>query len=172
MLDRRLEREWVDDDGDRRSEGGGFARSQFGHQLPVDHPFERTRDRDVVLVVSRGDASNPRAWSKRRRPSLLAEVEAGLAAAASKYRKIGKGRDFFAAGVPAFDFELERDVPVTSDDGIATKHRRERVVVRFLFFRTYTLVLTIAGPPKAVRAARGESDRVRASFSPPADYQP
>ena len=84
------------------------------------------------VVITRAGAHNPEAWSERRRTKYADQVEAGVTAATEGYQR--KRRAIQKVnGVPVMDLELSRVVG----------GKREDVVLRFVFFRTYTLTVEI-----------------------------
>lgn len=110
----------------------------------------------VTAAVTRIAVGNPRAWISAKRPAYLAEVTAGFAAIAA-----GRPRTTTPAGpVPTLDVDFTRATP------------REQVVARVFMFRTYTLVLTIAGPAAAMRAVARDVAALRSSFALPAGWSP
>jgi hypothetical protein len=109
------------------------------------------------VVITRAGAHNPLAWSERSRPKYADQVEAGVTAATDGY--IRKRRTIQKVnGVPVMDLELSRKVA-----GV-----REDVVMRFVFFRTYTLTLAAV----MSRKDRPAVDAIAKSFGPPKGYIP
>lgn len=109
------------------------------------------------VVITRAGAHNPLAWSVRNRTRYADQVEAGVTAATSGYTR--KRRTIQKVnGVPVMDLELSRKV-----DGA-----REDVVMRFVFFRTYTLTLAAI----AAKKDRAALDAIVKSFGPPKGYIP
>lgn len=109
------------------------------------------------VVITRAGAANPQAWLERTRAKYADQVEAGVTAATDGYQR--KRRSIQKVnGVPTMDLELSRVVDGT----------REDVVMRFVFFRTYTLTLAAVGPSKD----RGAIEAIVKSFGPPKGYIP
>jgi len=109
------------------------------------------------VVITRAGAYNPQAWIERTRAKYCDEVETGVSAATDGYKR--KKRSIQKVnGVPTMDLELTRDV-----DG-----KREDVVMRFVFFRTYTLTMAAVGPAKDKAAITA----IAKSFGPPKGYVP
>jgi hypothetical protein len=109
------------------------------------------------VVITRAGAYNPQAWIERTRAKYCDEVETGVSAATDGYQR--KKRSIQKVnGVPVMDLELTREV-----DG-----KREDVVMRFVFFRTYTLTLAAVGPAKDRTAIAA----IAKSFGPPKGYDP
>ena len=115
----------------------------------------------IAVVITRAGLHNPEAWSERKRGAYVDEVEKGVSAAAGGYQR-KKRTVLKVSGVPAADIELSRLV-----DGV-----REDVVIRFLFFRTYTLTLAASGPRAAMRKDRAALDALVRRFGPPKGYVP
>ena len=115
----------------------------------------------VSVVITRAGLHNPEAWSERKRGAYVDQVEAGVSAAADGYQR--KKRTILKVqGVPAADLELSRKV-----DGA-----REDVLMRFLFFRTYTLTLAATGSREQLRKDRTALEAVVRRFGPPKGYVP
>lgn len=109
------------------------------------------------VVITRAGAYNPQAWIERTRAKYCDEVETGVSAATDGYKR--KKRSIQKVnGVPTMDLEMSREV-----DG-----KREDVVMRFVFFRTYTLTLAAIGPAKD----KASIAAIAKSFGPPKGYVP
>jgi hypothetical protein len=109
------------------------------------------------VVITRAGAYNPQAWSARGREKYCDEVERGVSGATDGYQR--KRRTVQKVnGVPTMDLEISRKV-----DGV-----REEVVMRFLFFRTYTLTLAAVLPSKD----KSSVTSILKSFGPPKGYVP
>jgi hypothetical protein len=109
------------------------------------------------VVITRAGAHNPEAWSERRRTKYADQVEAGVTAATEGYQR--KRRAIQKVnGVPVMDLELSRVVG----------GKREDVVLRFVFFRTYTLTVAAVAPGKDRAAVAA----IVKSFGPPKGYDP
>lgn len=107
-------------------------------------------------TVVRLATPNPRAWRADKREPYLAEVVEGFAALASG--RVVSTRS--AAPVPTLDLDFVR------------ASSREVVRARVQLFRTYTLVLVIAGSSAAARAHRAAIAALRDGFALPAGWQP
>jgi len=118
----------------------------------------RNQRRGQVLALTRIAYPNPR----RQKSAFHNSVEAGLRAAARNYRRLRR-RNTRIERVPVMDVVFQR----------GARNHREVVFTRFIFFRTFTLVLSVSGP-----AARYKRDKKRTwalvkSFRPyfkPADH--
>jgi hypothetical protein len=109
------------------------------------------------VVITRAGAHNPEAWSERRRTKYADQVEAGVTGATEGYQR--KRRAIQKVnGVPVMDLELSRVVG----------GKREDVVMRFVFFRTYTLTVAAVAPGKDRAAVAA----IVKSFGPPKGYDP
>jgi hypothetical protein len=109
------------------------------------------------VVITRANAHNPEAWLQRTRTRYADAVEAGVAKATEGYKR--KTRTVQKVnGVPCMDLEISRTV-----DGV-----KEDVVLRFVFFRTYTLTAAAIGPKKD----RAAITAILRSFGPPKGYIP
>lgn len=112
-----------------------------------------TGDGAITLTISRIDHPNRDAWRGRER--YFAAVERGATAALDD--AVRKDRRVHRVGrVPTLDLELVGD----------SAGSRQRVIQRYLFFRRYTLALTITGDAPTVRRARRSLRRLRDSFVP------
>ncbi len=110
----------------------------------------------VTAAITRIAVGNPRAWSSTKRPAYLTEVIAGFAAVATAMPRTATP----PGPVPTLDVDFTRTTP------------REQVAARVLLFRTYTLVLTVAGPAATMRAVSRDVTQLRASFALPAGWSP
>ena len=110
----------------------------------------------IRVAIARASAGNPRAWIRSKRDGFLAEVVTGMAALASG--TVAQTRP--ALAIPALDLGFTRRSPT------------DVVRLRALFFRTYTLLLTVGGRAAAMRTHAAEVERLRSSFAPPAGWSP
>lgn len=90
------------------------------------------------LVITRVAYPNPGAWS--RKDAFFDQVEHGIRAAAPGCTRLQR-RQHRLGRVPAMDVQLRRRMG----------HGAEVVHMRFLFFRRYTLTLTLAAPARGYR---------------------
>jgi hypothetical protein len=111
----------------------------------------------ALVVITRAGAYNPQAWAERTRAKYCDEVERGVSDATNKYQRRRRSIQK-VNGVPTMDLEISREV-----DGV-----KEDVVMRFVFFRTYTLTLAAVGPSKE----RSTLQSIAKSFGPPKGYVP
>jgi hypothetical protein len=109
----------------------------------------------IAAAVTRASAPNPDAWRERTRAAYVDEIERGVSSIAG-YKRV-KRVVSKVNGVPAMDLEFTRTV-----DG-----KRETVVARFLFWRTYTLTLAASGTKDAMRRDRKKLDQLIKRFGPP-----
>lgn len=107
----------------------------------------------AVLAVTRVDYPNRRAW--RRDQGFFAEVEAGVETASTGYRRFHR-RQHRIGRVPALDLGFRR----------RTEQGREVVLMRFLFFRRYTVSLTVTAPARAYRRHQGALRPLLDGFTP------
>lgn len=90
------------------------------------------------LAITRVDYPNPGAW--RQKDAFFEEVEDGVREAAPGYTRLHRQRRRLGK-VPAMDLFFRR----RTGDGTQV------VLLRFLFFRRYTLALALASPARAYR---------------------
>jgi hypothetical protein len=107
----------------------------------------------AVLAITRVDYPNADAWRGKAR--FFEDVEAGLREATRSYRRLDRQRHKLGR-VPAMDLTFRHE---RGDDD-------EVVLTRFLFFRTYSLALTIAVPRDAYDDRRRQLSRLVESFKP------
>ncbi|WP_428264044.1 hypothetical protein [Haliangium sp.] len=112
---------------------------------------------DARLAITRIRYPNLRAW--RGEDSFFAEVEAGVAAAAVGLDRFHQRRQRLGR-VPALDLGFRGRGP----------NGREVLLTRFLFFRRYTLALTMRVPTRGYRrhqrALRALVESFEPSFAP------
>jgi len=112
-------------------------------------------------VVTRSTASALDAWRERTREAWVEQVEAGIRDSVEGYRrqmrKVHEVRE-----VPALDIAFRH----------RTKDGYERVVMRFLFFRTHVVTAAAAAPEARWSQARGAAQAVISGFGPPPSYAP
>ncbi|MEM9490192.1 MAG: hypothetical protein AAGC55_13675, partial [Myxococcota bacterium] len=114
----------------------------------------------AVLAISRVNYPNLAAWRSKTMPDYSREVENGLRAAVRDYRRIDQ-REHRLGRVPALDLAFRHGGERASDE------RGEWVVLmRFLFFRRYSLSLTLTMPADRYRRFRRAHRAVRDSFQP------
>lgn len=92
----------------------------------------------ALLAITRMNLDNPRAW--RDDGDFFAEVEAGIEDTSPRYQRFHR-RQQRVNKVPALDLGFRRD----------SERGREVVLMRFLFFRRYTLALALRVPARAYR---------------------
>lgn len=109
-------------------------------------------DAGAALAVTRAEVPNPNAWKDETKQAYADEVERGIKASISGYKRLSK-RLVDANGIPALDVEARREAGAL-------------VVVRVLLFRTYALALAIEIPKGGdIAAARA----IAKAFLPPKD---
>jgi hypothetical protein len=107
----------------------------------------------AVLAITRVDYPNADAW--RGKDRFFEEVEAGVREHTEGYRRLGR-RTHKLGRVPAMDLTFRHQ----RGDG------HEVVLTRFIFFRTYSLALTVAVPGEAYGERRRQLARLVSSFQP------
>lgn len=107
----------------------------------------------ALLAITRVDYPNPRAW--RRDHGFFAEVEAGIETASSGYQRFHH-RQHRMGRVPTLDLGFRR----------RAARGREVVLMRFLFFRRYTVSLTMTMPARAYRRHQAALRALLDSFAP------
>lgn len=105
------------------------------------------------LVVTRVDHPNRAAWRSER--TFFSQVERGVARAADGYRRLHRRRGRLGR-VPHLDLRFRR----------RTADGREVVAMRFLFFRRYSLILTVSTEADRARRQRRTVRRLVRSFVP------
>ena len=120
---------------------------------------------ETSLVVLRFDSPNPAAWRKSTRAGYFNQVEEGLGLACPQKGsspvtcrglRRQKRQAMEAAGVPALE--------------LAARDRAGRtLLLRFLFFRTYTLLAAVELAPRSKELVPAR--KALASFAPPATWQ-
>jgi hypothetical protein len=112
----------------------------------------RRPEHGQLLTITRLDYPNTAAW--RNAASFFDQVEAGVAATATGYRRLSRS--------------VSRDVLPLMD--LWFQHQRggtaETVAMRFLFFRAYTLILTVSTRSAAYPRQRRPVRKLLASFQP------
>lgn len=163
-------------------ESAGVGAEQLGPARIVTafrHPAQRRPRQaaaDLALVVLRFDSPNPLAWRTSTREAYFDRVEEDLLAACSDRDAAGspmgrptgsptktcrglrrtKRKELTAAGVPALELQAK------DRDG-------KTLLLRLLFFRTYTILAAAELPPRSRDGARVR--KALASFAPPASWQ-
>jgi hypothetical protein len=107
----------------------------------------------ALLAITRMNLANPRAW--RDDGDFFAEVEAGIESTSARYQRFHR-RQQRVDKVPALDLGFRRD----------TERGREVVLMRFLFFRRYTLALALRVPAPAHRRHERAFRTLVTSFAP------
>jgi len=108
----------------------------------------------AVLAITRMAIANPRAWDDDD-DDFFAEVEAGIESTSARYQRFHR-RQQRVNKVPALDLGFRRD----------SERGREVVLMRFLFFRRYTLALALRVPAPAHRRHERAFRALLESFAP------
>lgn len=131
--------------------GGPWREVPIGEVQPVAGWMND--EAGAVLAITRVNYPNADAW--RGKDRFFADVEAGLRETTEGYRRLGR-RTHRLGRVPAMDLTF--------------RHQRadgsEVVLTRFIFFRTYSLALTVAVPDDAYGERRDQLARLVRSFKP------
>lgn len=120
-------------------------------------PDRRGAKVDASLVVVRFDAPNPAMWRKATRRAALEALEEALhascaaAATAARCAKLGARKELMLGQVPAAQWRA--------------RARGRTVLMRMLFFRTYTLA-ALAEVPRGSRELAAARAAIE-SFAPP-----
>lgn len=126
-----------------------------------DRPTRRNRSGDklgAALVVVRFDGPNQAMWRKSTRRAALEATEAALngscaaAATAARCAKLGERKELMLGQIPAAQWR--------------SRSRDRTVLVRLLFFRTYTLA-ALAEVPRGSRELAAARAAIE-SLAPPA----
>jgi hypothetical protein len=107
----------------------------------------------ALLAITRMGIPSPRAW--RDDTAFFAEIEAGIASTSAGYQRFHR-RQQRVTDVPALDLGFLRD----------TARGRELVLMRFLFFRRYTLALALTAPAATQRRHERAFRALVDSFAP------
>jgi hypothetical protein len=102
-------------------------------------------DRGERLAITRAQIPNPDAWRAKTRDAYIDQIESGIVAAG--YKRTSK-KVTTIEGVPVLDLEAT--------------HRRGRIVIRVILFRTYALSLAIEGV-----SSRTAARAIARTFVPP-----
>jgi hypothetical protein len=113
----------------------------------------------ALVAVTRINYPNLGAWRARTRPAYVAAIEQGVREAVVSYRRLEQRTGFDQ--VPVFDLVFRSRRP-----GGQGKQGNEIVAMRFLFFRTYSLVMTVTVPARAYRRHKRTLRAVQNSFKP------
>lgn len=113
----------------------------------------RHADSDALVAITRVEVANPRAW--RSDEGFFDEVEAGVESASARFERFHERQQRVGA-VPALDLGFRRD----------TERGREVVLMRFLFFRRYTLALALRAPARSWRRHQRTFRALVESFTP------
>ena len=113
----------------------------------------RDNKRGIRLSIARVSYPNRAAWRKKK--AFFESVEAGVKDAVTDYKRLSRKR-LKLGRVPAMDLWLSREAE--DDTDIAA--------VRFVFFRTYTVVLSVAMTREAYQAHRRRVEAMLTSFEP------
>jgi len=108
---------------------------------------------DQVLAITRANFPNIPAWRKKQ--AFFTAVEAGFAEASDDYRRLHLRRRHLGR-VPVMDLRFERQ----------RAGQRETAFVRLLFFRTYSLTLTVVSPGRLARRQSREVGKITDAFRP------
>jgi hypothetical protein len=133
------------------SELPGGARGDAGSLLMV--AGYRHAGSGALLAITRMNLANPRAW--RDDDDFFAEIESGIESASARYQRFHH-RQQRVSKVPALDLGFRRD----------SERGREVVLMRFLFFRRYTLALALRVPAPAYRRHERALRTLVTSFAP------
>lgn len=126
-----------------RSDGPGTAQIVAGHRHPSG----------ARLAITRMNVPNQRAW--RKDEDFFAEVERGVERASPGYDRFRR-EQHRVGGVPALDLAFRQRSP----------RGREVVLMRFLFFRRYTLAFALRAPASAYRRHDRTWRALHESFTP------
>jgi hypothetical protein len=107
----------------------------------------------ALLAITRMNVSNQRAW--RQDDGFFAEVEAGVERASPGYDRFHR-KQHRAGSVPVLDLAFRQ----------RTARGREVVLMRFLFFRRYTVVFALRAPASAYRRHDRTWRALHESFTP------
>lgn len=111
----------------------------------------------ALAAVARVDYPNLDAWRSRNRNAYFAEIEDGIREAVLGYERVSmRGRTLTRLDVPVLDLTFRH----------RTGDRDEIVLMRFLFFRRYSLSLTIRTPAGEFRSHKRAWEQARTSFQP------
>jgi hypothetical protein len=138
------------------------AKNQFQLQIPPSWKSARGADGTLLafestpsgrlLTVTRVDFPNRRAWRKDK--TFYEEVERGVEESSKQYKRLAR-KTRKHGKVPGLDLTFRRasaDYPV--------------VAMRFLFFRRYTLIVSLAYSDAAYKAHRQSGSKLVSSFKP------
>jgi hypothetical protein len=139
----------------------GWSELTGGERGEADNPLDdvilvagyRHAGSGALLAITRMNLANPRAW--RDDEDFFAEVEAGIESASQRYQRFHR-RQQRVNKVPALDLGFRRD----------SERGREVVLMRFLFFRRYTLALALRVPAPAYRRHERAFRTLVTSFAP------
>ncbi len=113
------------------------------------------RKRRALMAVSRVEYPNLDAWRRRTRKAYYSEIEKGIKTSVDGYKRLRQNTTRLGR-VPALDLTFRH----RDKDG-------ERVVfMRFLFFRTYSLSLSLSLPYRQYRRHKRRLRTVLHSFKP------
>ena len=115
-----------------------------------EHPASQ-----ALLAINRVGYPNLEAWRKRTMPAYKEEIEEGIRATVRGYRPL-HSRVHKLGNVPALDLSFRHH----------TDGRAEVVLVRFLFFRSYSLSLILSTPARTHRTHLRRHRGVLESFQP------
>lgn len=107
----------------------------------------------ALLAITRMNVPNQRAW--RQDDDFFAEVEAGVERASAGYDRFHR-KQHRVGSVPALDLAFRQRSP----------RGREIVLMRFLFFRRYTLAFALRAPAAAYRRHDRPWRALHESFTP------
>jgi hypothetical protein len=119
-------------------------------QVVAGHRHARS---GAVLAITRMNLVSPR--SRDHEEAFLAGVEDGIENASARYQRFHR-RQQRVARVPALDLGFRRD----------SARGREVVLMRFLFFRRYTVALAVRVPARAYRRHERALRKLVESFEP------
>ncbi len=108
----------------------------------------------AYFALTRTDYPNPRAW-RRNNEAFMAEVESGVVEQAKGFRPLYR-RSQRLGRVPSLDLGFRQRSP----------RGREVVLIRFLFFRRYTLSLALRVPAKSYRRYGSQHRSLMSGFVP------
>jgi hypothetical protein len=128
-----------------RGDDAGLAEIVAGHRHPAG----------ALLAITRMNVPNQRAW--RKDEGFFAEVESGVERASAGYDRFHR-KQHRIGSVPVLDLGFRQ----------RSARGREVVLLRFLFFRRYTVAFALRAPAAAYRRHDRAWRALHESFAPTA----
>lgn len=115
----------------------------------------RHRGYDALIAINRVDYPNIPAWRTKERDAYFDEIERGIRATVTDYKRLGQDRGRLR-NIPFYQVTFRH----RSDDG------RRMVLMRFIFYRRYSVSMSLDVPARSYRKNKKALQKIRDTFAP------